>query len=203
MASTLIEEKKRGINPERLSDQQLIFVNELSGDLNFNASKAARKAGAKHPGTQAGKWLKLPKIRAALGKVLHDRLERCRLTQDDVLNYLEAVLFFNPLDYFRPGEDGKWLINDLSVLPREVGILIDGFKIKQTTSKDGTVEVCFEVTLVSKATALSLAIRHVFGIEKHEHEHKMVLDWEGMREGNGEVPDPIRKRILEVGAKKK
>ena len=203
MASTLIEEKKRGINPERLSDQQLVFVNELAADLNFNQTRAAKKAGYANPGTQAGKLLKVPKIRTALGKVLHDRLERCRLTQEDVLEYLEAVLFFNPLDYFRPGEDGKWVIEDLSVLPREVGILIDGFKIKQTTDKDGSVETCFEVTLVSKATALSLAIRHVFGIEKHEHEHKLLLDWKGMENTGEEPPDPIKAIILEVGAKKK
>ena len=196
MASTVIQPKKRGIDPDRLSDQQLVFVNELAADGNFNATEAARKAGYKRPATHAGKLLKQPKVAAALGKVLYDRLERCRLTQDDVLNYLQAALFFNPLHYFQPTEDGQWLIADPAVLPEEVGMLIDSLEVHRQYDRDGNpTEDVFKVKLVSKATALGLAMRHV-GVEKHEVKH--TLDWDSLvAHGNGQAVDVIETHIAQ------
>jgi len=196
MASTGIKPRKRGIDPSRLSDQQLVFVNELAADGNFNASEAARKAGYKRPGTTAGKLLKQPKISAALGKVLYDRLERCRLTQDDVLGYLQSALFFNPLHYFKPTDDGHWLVSDLESLPEEVGMLIDTLEVQRQYDRDGNpTEDVFKVKLVSKATALGLAMRHV-GVEKHEVTH--TLDWDSLvGQGNTKAIDVIETRISE------
>ncbi len=196
MGTKLVESTVRGTNPDRLTDQQLVFVHELAADTNFNATSAAKAAGYRHPTQAAGKLVKQPKIAAALGRVLYDRLERCRLTQDEVVQYLSNVLFFNPLHHFRPGESGTWLIDDLSTIPEEVGMLIDNLEVERSTDKHGTVTDTFKVKLVSKATALGLAMRHV-GVERHEVKHS--IDWDQLATQEHAEFDVIEAKIEEAG----
>jgi hypothetical protein len=108
---------------------------------------------------------------AALGKAQREREERCGLTADDVLEYLRNVLFFNPLTYFYPSKDGKWCLTDLDALPDWVGRLIDGMEMS-VKEKDGATETQFKVTLVSKATALALAMKHTT-VDQHKIEVQM------------------------------
>ncbi len=166
MGTTLITSKRNGYDPSKLTDQQRIFVLELLGSSQFNPTEAAKRAGYKFPPQAAYKLLKVKGIQAALGKAQRQREERCELKADDVLNYLKAALFFNPLHYFRPTDDGKWLIDDLSVIPEEIGRLIENMEL-QVTEKDGEVTSRYKVSFVSKATALSLALKHVC-IDKQE-----------------------------------
>jgi len=192
MGTTLIESRKNGFDPNKLSDQQRMFVLELLASDNFCVTKAARKAGYKHPAQAANKLLKNKHIRAALGKAQREREERCQLKADDVLNYLRSALFFNPLHYFRPYGDGKWLIDNPDDLPEEVGRLIDGMEVK-VVERDGETRSYFKVTLVSKATALGLAMKHI-GVEKHEVTHS--VDWDVLYDED--VPDLIEAEIAEA-----
>ena len=177
-----------------LNDQQKLFVAELLGDLNFNGTEAARKVGYKNPNQDAYRLLKMKKVQKAIGKSLKKREQRCELTGDDVLNFIKRVLYFNPLEYFHPGEDGGWEITDISALPPEVGQLIDGMKIKVTTDKDGSSTSVFEVQLISKATALALAARHTI-VEKQEL--KVMMDWSKLWDKPTE-PNPIDTALLEA-----
>ena len=174
MGTRLVKSCKRGANIKGLTDQQKVFLSELMADDKFNATNAAKKAGYKMPSQASHKLLKNRVIAATLGKMLKARQDRCELTSDKILNYLKSVLYLNPLDYFYPTEDGGWSIRDFSTLPVEVGQLIDGMKIKVRTNLDGSQTSEFEVQLVSKATALSLAMRHT---TVTKHEVKQVLDW--------------------------
>lgn len=174
MGTRMIRSCKYGASLEKLTDQQRAFVAELLADDVFSAVNAAKRAGYKAPSQAAYKLLRTPAIAKALGKQQRLREERCELTASDVLNYLKRVLYFNPLEYFYPTKDGGWAISTIEALPEEVGQLIDGMKIKVTTHANGSQTSEFEVQLVSKATALALAVRHT---TVSKHEVKQVLDW--------------------------
>jgi len=68
MATTLIDSRKNGYDPNKLTDQQKAFVMELLASENFCMTEAARNAGYKHPAQAANKLLKNKNIKAALGK---------------------------------------------------------------------------------------------------------------------------------------
>jgi len=174
VGTALVKSCQNGANIKKLTDQQAMFVLEYLADPGFSASNAARKAGYKHPAQAAGKLLKNTRILKILGKEKRLREERCKLTGDNVLQCLKTALFFNPLDYFYPSENGGWNITDISALPTEVGQLIESMKIKVTQNPDGSTSSIFEVQLVSKSTALSLAMKHTM-VERHEV--KQVIDW--------------------------
>jgi phage terminase small subunit len=194
-AVTKIKPRVRGTNPDELTARELIFVNALAASGNFCVKDAALAAGYnKRTAKQSGyQLMQKAKVRAAVGKVLYDRLERCKITQDEVLKYLESVLFFNPLHYFRPSEDGGWIVTDPEAIPEEVGILIESLEVDVVQTADGTTRSRFKVKLVSKSTALSLAMRHV-GVSKHEVSLNHRFEWDklaGVYNGN----DPIQDRL--------
>lgn len=196
MSTTLIDPKKKGTNPDRLTNMELMFVNEMAADKKFNATSAARKAGYKAASVAGNKLLKKPKIKAALGKVLYERLDRCEVTQDEVLQYIHRVVFFNPLDYFSYGEDGKWNISDPDSIPREIGCMIEKVRGRRTTNEDGSVEEWFEVELVSKSVAMGLLAKHC-GIDQGDV--LLRLDFNTMwSTGSNGKPDPIEQQIIDV-----
>jgi phage terminase small subunit len=183
---------KNGSN--KLTDKQLMFVHELAADGSYNITKAAERAGfGKNSAILATRMLKTNKhVRAALGKVLYDRIERVKITQDDVLKYLDAVLFFNPLHWFRPSKDGAWLITDPDEIPHEVGILIESMKVRSREDSEGNVTQEFEIKMVSKSAALALAMKHI-GVEKAEITHR--LDWDDLYEKTTISANPIEDRL--------
>ncbi|MEL0117151.1 MAG: hypothetical protein VW739_05505, partial [Pelagibacteraceae bacterium] len=99
------------------------------------------------------------------------------LRADDVLSLLRDVLYFNPLHYFLPSDDGGWVIQDPRSLPDHVGRLIEELEVKVIPFPDGTEKKVFKVKMISKTAALSLALKHV-GVEKHEVHHS--FDWDAL-----------------------
>jgi len=203
LSTKKIMDRKRGADLTKVPIKQRRFVEELLASDTFNLREAAIKAGyAKGAaGQTAQKLLEKPHIKAALGKAQRERSERCQLEADDVLNYLRAALFFNPLDYFYPSDDGHWNVLDPNSIPEEVGRLIESIEVSVTESKNGNTKSEFRVKLVSKSTALGLAMKHV-GVEKHEVLHK--LDWDELYEQQA-VPTNVidDANIIEVAAEEK
>ncbi len=199
MATSLIKPRKRGVNPDKLSDQQMVFVHELAADECFNASAAARKAGYNSPGTKAGKLLKLSKIQAYLGVVLGKRMLRCDLTGDRVLLELKYLAFRDPIDLC--DENGCITVTDLRQIPERMRRCIDSIKVKERTLKDGETETTIEVKLSSKIAALELAMKHCNLLAPQEIEVgiKNLIDWEKLYEGGSDnVLDPIEAKIAGV-----
>jgi phage terminase small subunit len=192
MATSLVEARRRGADPTKLTEQQQAFVFELLMNPAADAVAAARKAGYKSPAQVSNKMLKNPIIAAILGREKKKREERCRLSADEVLNYLRIALFFNPLDYFKPTKDGKWLIDDPESIPEEIGRLIEKMEIKVTEDKEGNQYSFFQVELVSKTTALGYALKHTT-VDKSEVIHK--FDWDALL-GGEEVFDTIEAKII-------
>ena len=196
MKSTKIQPRQNGVNPKKLNTQEMLFVNTLAADINFNAIQAVKECypRCKNASSQVAKLIARPHVCKMLSVVLRKRLERLELKADDVLEYLRFALFFNPLDYFFPTEDGKWMITSIQELPREVGRLICGMKVKERTSLDGSVTSTFEVELVSKATALSLAMKHV-GLDVEKPPSLVQINWDALSQG--QVIDIVEQRLLE------
>lgn len=196
MKSVKIEPRQNGVNPKKLNTQELLFVHALAADINFDAIQAVRECypKCKNASSQVSKLLARPHIRKMLGVVLRKRLERLELKADDVLEYLRFALFFNPLDYFFPTEDGKWMITSIEELPPEVGRLICGMKVKEKTALDGSTTSTFEVELVSKATALSLAMKHV-GLDVEKPAVLVQFNWDALSQGD--VIDVAEQRLIE------
>lgn len=205
MGTRLIKHRRNGCSAkaqEALTDQMQVFLLELKGDLNFNGTEAARKAGYKHPQAAAARLLKNPKIQAALGKALRERAERCELKADAVLNYLQMALFINPMRYFIPADDGSWLVEDPDSLPDEVGQLIESVVSKTWVEEDGTTVKMYKVTLVSHTVALGLAMKHLGLMEAEKRETSVTnINWDTLCEprGNGDEVDPIEQQIIDVG----
>jgi len=195
MSSSIVKPTNRGTNVGNLPLKQQVFIQELLANDSFNGTEAAKAAGYNTPSQTAYKLLKQKKIQRAIGKALQIRMDRCQLKADDVLGLLRDILFFNPLEWFIPGPEG-WTITDPKSLPAEIGRLIDGIEVRHRVFPDGTEENYFKVTLISKSTALTLAMRHcgIDGIDKQEVVHKM--GWDGIFQACEE--DLVEKRIREV-----
>ena len=197
MRTTKIKLRKNGVHPDKLNPSQLLFINTLAADVAFDPVAAVRVCYPKNrnPCSQAAKLMANSNVQKMLGVVLRKRLERLELKADDVLEYLRFALFFNPLDYFFPTEDGKWTITSLKDLPKEVGRLIDKMKVKERTALDGSVTVTFEIELVSKATSLSLAMKHV-GVDGEKPPVLLNIDWDSLCQ-RGQVLDVVGQRLIE------
>lgn len=166
MPSKSIQPRINGSNIDKLNPMQRLFVEELLADKNFNGTAAARKAGYKNPGTQASKLLQNKRVRAILGKSIGQRITRCQLTADAVLEHLRNALFMDIMDLFERTKGGAYIIKDLGDVPVEIRRLITKFKCK-TTTLGNKVTTYLEVELMSKDSALPLAMKHlgISGVE--------------------------------------
>jgi phage terminase small subunit len=153
--------KRRSRTVAELTDRQRRFVVELLASDTFCPTEAARKVGYKNPAKSAYRMLQQRDIAEALGRAQREREARCQLKGDDVLNFLRAALFLNPLQYFAPSPDGGWLLTDPATLPEEVGRLIESMDVKVIEGKDGARTSTFAVKLVSKTHVLGLAMKHL------------------------------------------
>lgn len=166
MSSKEIQPRTRGSNISKLPAMMRMFVEELMADEQFNATTAARKAGYKRPGHQAVKLLKDRRVQAILGKALQERITRCRLTADEVLEHLRQALFLDPLELFERTPEGGFLVRSLEDIPVEVRRCITKIKQRQRIVGEG-VETYVEVELMSKDAALQSAMKHL-GLMKGE-----------------------------------
>lgn len=148
-------------------------MEELLANEKMNATEAAKKAGYKQPSTMANRLLLRPDIKAIIGKAVNERITRCQLTADAVLQHLANALFLDPLELFEKTEEGGYLVRALEDIPIEVRRCIT--KIKQRSrsvgGRDGeaTVETYLEVELMSKDSALVNAMKHLMLINPDQN----------------------------------
>lgn len=160
MVTSLIEERHKGIDIDKLNNMQKAFCEEMAADLTFNATEAAKKAGYKNPNQAAYKLLKNKSIQAYLGKVLHQRAKRRELAADDVLEHLRNALFLDPIDLFEHVGNGVFAVKDLSQIPEHVRRCITKIKCKVRETEEGT-ETYIELELMSKDAAMTNALKHL------------------------------------------
>jgi hypothetical protein len=102
-------------------------------------------------------------VQAALGEVMQERAERCKITVDDAIAELTKLGFANMLDYMRIGEDGDPFV-DLSALTRAKAAGLIEFTCEDF--KDGRGEDARDVRRVKikmtdKVRPLTEIIKHL------------------------------------------
>ena len=195
MGTTLIEPRQRGADLTKLTVSERTFVAELLANNLFDPTRAARKAGYKAPSQAANKLMKRRRIKAALGKALKQRMDRCELTADRVLKEVEYCALRDPIALC--DENGLIVIDDLRRIPEQIRRCIDGIKCKQYTDENGGVTQTIELKLVSKAVALELAMKHFGMLAPLKVDLRVPTDWEPLYGDDDEPVDEVETRLIE------
>lgn len=180
MRSSEIQPKKRGANIKRLNPQQRLFVEYLLADKAFNATNAAKKAGYKNANVSGSTLLRNSIVSAAIGKALHERIEKTKVTQERVIYELAAIAFSNIQEVL----DDKDQVKKLSTLPDNIARSISSIKVQHKTAfgEDGPEDITIkEIKFWNKTEALTLLAKHLGMItEKHQisGEVKHTIDYE-------------------------
>jgi phage terminase small subunit len=150
---------------EDLDPKRRRFVEEYAVD--WNATQAAIRAGysAKTAQQQGSRLLLNVVVQEALGEIMQERAERCKVTVDDAIAELTKLGFANMLDYMRIGEDGDPFV-DLSALTKAKAAGLIEFTCEDF--KDGRGEDARDVRRVKikmtdKVRPLTEIIKHLKG----------------------------------------
>lgn len=145
----------------KLTDKQRLFINEYLADPDMNATRAAGKAGYSMPNKAIGILFKNPLITKEIGKAIRDRMRRCEISADRVLQELVNIAFFNPKRML----DDKGAVHELKDLPDEVAVCIQSMKISYTEEpqEDGSyVQIKnLEIKFWDKMQALQMLGKHL------------------------------------------
>lgn len=171
-----------------LNIRQKRFVEELLADLSFDPVEAAKRAGYKQPQLAVLRMMKSPGVRREIEKAMHDRSVRCKFNADTVLEYLRIALFFNPLKYFCPDGNGRWVVTDPHIMPEYIGRLVEKMEVRHRQREDGTTDTILNVTFVSKTKVLQLAMKHLgLLMDKVQVQEVQNIDWDKIAEPADEI----------------
>jgi hypothetical protein len=174
-----------------LSPMRKAFVQEYA--IHLNAKRAAENAGYKQPGTVGHNLTHEPAVAQAIQEKLAEREELSDLKADFVRDYIFTILTFCPGDYFRPGPEGAWVIDEASyaLVPQKIRRLIESMMLVEYQGQRFMM-----VTFISKTAALAMASRYTL-VQKVEGTlvqipwDKVVKDVEGI------PPDAIERKLEE------
>lgn len=201
MGTTLIEPRKRGADPKKLTMGELRFCLEMLACNGSNATECVRVSfpKCKNPTQYAGKLLKRPRIKAYLGKVQKEDGERLELDRLEVLRQLWNALTRKIKDF----SDASGLPLPPHKLPPECQSIVDGYKVKVLKKWNTEEEVCeilsIEYRLTPHAVAREQAMKHkgLFAPEEHNVKHEVAaIDWALMQSppgGENEIEAEFRK----------
>ena len=196
MASTAL--KKRGINPNRLTDKQRMFVLNYLENGN-NGTKAAIDAGysKKTAQVKASQLLADKKISSLVGKIQKQDVEELKLDRQETLRQLYYALTRQVKDFV--DEDGKALLP--SQLPDHVQSIVDGFKQTVKVDKYGNpTDVIMEYRLTPHANARDQAMKHkgLFELDNEQKADKVNFNFDALIGKDHREYDPIEGEIIEI-----
>lgn len=146
-----------------LTVKQRKFVNELLRDPNMDAVQAARKAGYSEKNIHAAAWslMRNSKVQEQISSVVEARQERVRVSQDDVLRELVAIVMFDPRELYQ--EDGT--LKRVKDLPPEVARCLTHIEVKELFSSSGNhrdlVGYISKVRWIDRLRAIEMLARHL------------------------------------------
>lgn len=194
MSTTLIKNRKNGVDIERCTNMERMFVLQMLASESCNSTEAARAAKYKHPTQAAHQLLKRPHIRALLGKYQRQREERTQLTSDKIWEYIHRVIFFDPAECYPSAGPGWWIVKSIHEMPLGHRQMIEGIDVKTIKIKGEDVPIV-TVKFVSKGRALETAARHALPQEVNMKAAVATVSWdELLARGNGRV-NPIDERL--------
>lgn len=163
--------RKKAISVNKLTVSEQKFVMELLAAGDWNISAAVRKAypRVKNPSQYGQKLMERPRIKAILGKIVNDDMERLELKREDVLLQLWYCLTRSATDFI--DEDGS--LRDIHDMGHRAQGCIDGIDIDEFIDNE-TGEITKRKTklrLVPKASAIDMAMKHLGLNAPEQHEH--------------------------------
>lgn len=198
--------RRRGENPDKLTAQQLMFVEAYFTCCKFNATQAAIKAG--YTGAQAGQQLlNNKKVKAVLGKRMNDIMNDYHSEGERIVLELENIAFANPQDILRP--DGS--VTPLQELPQRVARSISRMKVSYVdggydANGNPVTATNVDISYYDKLTALDMLMRYRGMYDTAGGQAvKASVDWDEMTVAHAnpeaalegeEENDPIEQRIL-------
>ncbi len=192
------ELKSRGVNEDRLTDKQRIFLYQYLVDS--NSKRAAIAAGySEKTATQKGaQLLQHPLIKAQLGKLQRQDVIKLELSREEILKQLYYACTRDVGDF--EDENGQ-VHTSLRAIPERLRACIDGFEVEQQSFTDRetgetTITQKIKVKLSPKLGAIDLAMKHkgLFAAEKHEVTVG-VFNWDALAKA------PEQSNIIEARVK--
>lgn len=171
MRTRKIVPRKRGADINKCTASEQKFVMELLAAGDWNLTAAVRKAypRVKHPSTYANTLIKRPRVRALLGKIMKDDIDRLGLKREEVLLQVWYCLTRSASDFI--DEDGS--LREIHAMGQRAQACIDGLDIEEFID-DETGEVAkrkIKLKLVPKAQAIDMAMKHLGLNAPEEHRH--------------------------------
>ena len=190
--------KDRGVNMDRLTDKQRLFVYAYVKDP--NATRAAIAAGySKATATaQGNKLLNIELVKLAIGKLTKTMLIEMKIDAGEVLRQLFAILTKDPANYVDEN-DRPLKIHEMSY---EARMAIDGLEIDSYTDDEGVEHTRTKLRLASKAAAIDMAMKHKGLFAAIEVKNKISVDWDAMMKPTDreedESADPVEQKLLNL-----
>lgn len=154
--------RKKGVNRDRLTTQQQVFVDEyLANGMNAMAAATVAKYGT--PRTKAGKLLKDPKIRAYLERELTILQEQQFLRRAQLVDKMQRLNDFNLMKYAR-NSNGKSLIFDekhYDEIADLIGDCVTKVKVVEEVDKAGVERKWIEIELMPKMDMFKLECQYL------------------------------------------
>lgn len=106
----------------------------------------------------ASRWLKEPKVKAALSDILDDQLARMQATEDKALIGLARIAFIDPDKFY----DDQGRLIPINELPKEARLAIQEFEEEITLKRDNTEDDTRlkKVKLSSRMEALKTLMKY-------------------------------------------
>ena len=173
----MLQLKKRGVNPKRLTDKQCRFVAEYAVDMT-NGKAAAIRAGypAKTAHVMASRLLNHPLVAQALGNLKRQQLEAIDLRREEILEQLLFAVTRDVKDMV--DENGEVL--SIPNMPKRMRCMIDGFEQEVTVNAEtGDRRIKTKVKLSPKLGAIDAGMKYrsLYAPEK-SIVGVVNLDWE-------------------------
>lgn len=191
---------------ENWTPKQRIFVSEYVKDLDGTRAATVAGCAAKQASSMSAQWLdeeRFPHITRAIRDKLNRFEQQNDLKAEYVRDYIFTSLEFKPGDYFKPSNNGGWLISEdlYKKLPDKIRRMVEEIKVLVKEGSDGEPgQATYWVRFVNKTQSLALAAKYT--LTQKIDANMNLIDWGVLarekRLADACKPDPVEQRILEV-----
>ena len=112
----------------------------------------------------SSKLLNDHKITTRLNELRNAQQKRFELTSDDLIRQLGAILLYDPLDVW----DANGNVRPLNEIPKELRVLINGVKRKDTYGEVSSEEVEYKMACKDKARLTLMKQKGMFAIDNSQ-----------------------------------
>lgn len=185
-----IDMAQNDVTSTGLNIRQEEFVFQLMSDPNFDATKAAMKAGYKNPATQSKNLMRNPAVQRVIRKMRKEAEQRTEVTVDRIRERLASLIFRDVRQLVYKDGPNKGRAIPLEDLPDEIVAALDGYEEQEKVvyGPDGE-EVGRDIKRKYKISSitpnLDLMMKHLGMFEPQEVHVRHAFDFDSL------VGDPV------------